>query len=246
MQWAADQPIRVSVLIGAFQSDFAWMADLRTSLRLEKESPAKIGTQFIVLSAVIGGGIFNNNGLALELAGPAGLITAIIAVGLLAIIVGECVAELVQQFPIYNAIVEYVRVFVDEDLAWVVGIAYWLADLNYLVEHTNFLQVLLCFYFRDPKHYCRWPLRLLGHELCYSNFSFLLGRTGGHFRNQLPRSICTSAWDQILSNADRYAGFWSCGNHRRNLEGLSGSWYQLCFIRHSGRWYVEFVLQWMG
>jgi amino acid permease len=30
-----------------------------------------------------------------------------------------------QQFPVYNAIVEYVRVFVNEDLGWVIAIAYW-------------------------------------------------------------------------------------------------------------------------
>jgi len=37
----------------------------------------------------------------------------------------ETLSELVQLFPAQNAIVEYVRTFVDEDAAWVVGIAYW-------------------------------------------------------------------------------------------------------------------------
>jgi yeast amino acid transporter len=41
------------------------------------------------------------------------------------ICVNECIAELTQQFPVYNAIVEYVRVFVDEDLGWVIGIVFW-------------------------------------------------------------------------------------------------------------------------
>jgi len=81
--------------------------------------------QFIVISAVIGGGIFNNNGEALELAGPSGLLLSVTVIGLIAICVGETLAELTQKFPIYNAIVEYVRVFVDEELGWVVGIAYW-------------------------------------------------------------------------------------------------------------------------
>jgi amino acid transporter len=80
---------------------------------------------FIVLSGVIGGGLFNNNAEALELAGPAGLLLSVVVIGIVAICVNECVAELTQQFPVYNAVVEYVRVFVDEDLGWVIGIAYW-------------------------------------------------------------------------------------------------------------------------
>ena len=47
--------------------------------------------------------------------------------GIIVICVGETVAELVQQFPVYNAIVEYVRAFVDEDLSLVIGAAYWCA-----------------------------------------------------------------------------------------------------------------------
>ncbi|KAF2671064.1 hypothetical protein BT63DRAFT_207132 [Microthyrium microscopicum] len=45
----------------------------------------------------------------------------------IAIAVGECLGELVQKFPVYNAINVYVRVFVDPDLAWVTSIAYWYA-----------------------------------------------------------------------------------------------------------------------
>jgi amino acid transporter len=74
---------------------------------------------------VIGGGIFNNNAAALELSGPGGLILSIVTMGIIAICVGECISELVQQFPAPNAIVEYVRAFVDKDFGWVVGIAYW-------------------------------------------------------------------------------------------------------------------------
>jgi amino acid transporter len=45
--------------------------------------------------------------------------------GMIAIAVGECVGEFSQQFGTPNPIFEYVRVFVDEDLAWVISIAYW-------------------------------------------------------------------------------------------------------------------------
>lgn len=48
-------------------------------------------------------------------------------IGVTSIAVGECIGEFSQQFPAPNALVEYVKVFVDKDLSWVVGIAYWYA-----------------------------------------------------------------------------------------------------------------------
>ena len=66
-----------------------------------------------------------SNGPALELAGPAGLLVAFFIVSFITIMVMEGVSELTQLFPAPNAVFEYVRAFVDEDLAWVVGIAYW-------------------------------------------------------------------------------------------------------------------------
>jgi amino acid transporter len=51
-------------------------------------------------------------------------------IGIISISVCECVGEFSQQFPAPNAIVEYVKVFVDEDLGWVVGIAYWYAFVS--------------------------------------------------------------------------------------------------------------------
>lgn len=44
--------------------------------------------------------------------------------GLTALNVSETVSELVQKFPAPNAVFEYVATFIDEDLAWPVGIAY--------------------------------------------------------------------------------------------------------------------------
>lgn len=41
------------------------------------------------------------------------------------ILVCECISEFTQLFPMPNAIVQYVRTFVDKDLGWIVGIAYW-------------------------------------------------------------------------------------------------------------------------
>lgn len=54
-----------------------------------------------------------------------GLIVAALVMSVVVLAVNECMAELTQQFPVYNAIVIYVRKFVDDDLGWVIGIAYW-------------------------------------------------------------------------------------------------------------------------
>ena len=74
---------------------------------------------------MIGVTIFYADGEALEVAGPAGVLLAFFVVGFIAICVVECISEMIQMFPTPNAIMEFVRVFVDEDLAWVIGIAYW-------------------------------------------------------------------------------------------------------------------------
>lgn len=74
---------------------------------------------------MIGVTVFYSDGKALQVAGPGGALLAFAAVGVVAICVMECVSELIQMFPTPNAIVEFIRIFVDEDLAWVIGIGYW-------------------------------------------------------------------------------------------------------------------------
>lgn len=58
-------------------------------------------------------------------AGPAGLLVAWVFVAVTAICVMEGLSEMVVMWPVSNAMVEYVKVFVDKDLAIVVGLAYW-------------------------------------------------------------------------------------------------------------------------
>ena len=81
--------------------------------------------QMILISGIIGVTIFATNGEFLRTAGPAGLMTAIAYVGINAIFVMEGLSELIVLWPVSNAMVEYVRTFVDEDLALVVGLTYW-------------------------------------------------------------------------------------------------------------------------
>ena len=81
--------------------------------------------QFIVISSVIGTGIFSGNGDALAASGPVGLLLDVLVLGCIAICVGETVSEFVQLWGVPNAVYEYVAAFVDEDVAWVVAILYW-------------------------------------------------------------------------------------------------------------------------
>lgn len=81
--------------------------------------------QFIVISSVIGTGIFSNDGPSLSASGPVGLLLNVFVLGVIAICVGETVSEFVQVWGVPNAVYEYVAAFVDEDAAWVVAILYW-------------------------------------------------------------------------------------------------------------------------
>ncbi|PWY64181.1 amino acid transporter [Aspergillus eucalypticola CBS 122712] len=98
---------------------------------------------FITLSVVIGSGIFTNNGMALAVAGPMGLIIAVLIISIVVLAVNECISELAQQFPVYNSIVEYVRTFVDEDFGWVIGLAYWYAYAATFASQTSMAATLL-------------------------------------------------------------------------------------------------------
>jgi yeast amino acid transporter len=61
----------------------------------------------------------------LAISGPGGVLIAFGVVGLVAIFVMEGVCEMIVLWPISNAMIEFVRAFVDPDLAIVVGITYW-------------------------------------------------------------------------------------------------------------------------
>lgn len=81
--------------------------------------------QLIVTSGTIGMGLFENSGEILNIAGPVGGLIAYIVVGIAVICIMEGVAEMIGHWPIANAMVEFVKAFVDKDLAIVVGLAYW-------------------------------------------------------------------------------------------------------------------------
>ena len=59
------------------------------------------------------------------MAGPVGGLITYIIVGFGVIFVMEGLAEMIGHWPIPNSIVEFIKAFVDRDLAVVVGVAYW-------------------------------------------------------------------------------------------------------------------------
>ena len=61
----------------------------------------------------------------MNIAGPGGLLVAWAFVSVTAICVLEGLSEMIIMWPVSNAMVEYVKAFVDRDLAIVVGLAYW-------------------------------------------------------------------------------------------------------------------------
>lgn len=84
-----------------------------------------IPSQFIGLGGIIGIGFFHGSSKSMGIAGPTGALIAVVVVGIIASAVMECICELVVLWPIPNAMVEYVKSFVDEDLGVAVGIMYW-------------------------------------------------------------------------------------------------------------------------
>ncbi|KAF8244933.1 hypothetical protein K440DRAFT_491895, partial [Wilcoxina mikolae CBS 423.85] len=83
--------------------------------------------QCITISGTIGLGLSVDSGEVLRVAcaGPGGAITAFAIVSFIAVLVMAGLKEMLASFPLPNAMAEYVKVFVDEDLGTVVGITYW-------------------------------------------------------------------------------------------------------------------------
>jgi yeast amino acid transporter len=79
--------------------------------------------------------VFQTSGAILAITGPGGLLTACATIGMTSIFVCEGLSEMVEHWPVSNAMVEFVKHFVDEDLGTTVGVAYW-----YVWVAINWLQ----------------------------------------------------------------------------------------------------------
>ncbi len=80
----------------------------------------------IGISGILGGlTLFSTSSLILSVGGPGGVLIAWVINGAIAVAVMEGLSEMIELWPISNAMMEFVDKFVDKDLALVVGIAYW-------------------------------------------------------------------------------------------------------------------------
>lgn len=61
----------------------------------------------------------------LKYAGPSTVVISYAINGALAVMVMQCIGEMICIWPIPNALVELVAAFVDPELGVVIGVAYW-------------------------------------------------------------------------------------------------------------------------
>ena len=81
--------------------------------------------KMITISAVLNVGFYVRTGEILRTAGPLALVLSFALLTFLAWGVMQCITEMLSIWPVPGALVEFVRCFVDEDLALTVGVAYW-------------------------------------------------------------------------------------------------------------------------
>lgn len=102
----------------------------------------------IGISGIIGGlTLFSTSGLVLGFAGPGGVLIVWAINGAIAVSVMEGLSEMIELWPISNAMMEFVDKFVDKDLALVVGITYWY--LWYFILLSSWLSSLVQVYIRN-------------------------------------------------------------------------------------------------
>lgn len=68
------------------------------------------------------------SGAMLEVGGPAAVIIPYVMLSLLAWSIMQCIGEMLIIWPVSNALVLFVREFVDPELGTLVGVAYWLGN----------------------------------------------------------------------------------------------------------------------
>ena len=81
--------------------------------------------QMITISATLGIGFYVRSGTILRTAGPLAVFLSFTILTFLAWGVMQGITEMLSIWPVPGALMEFVRYFVDEDLALTVGAAYW-------------------------------------------------------------------------------------------------------------------------
>jgi amino acid transporter len=120
------------------------MANLRTQPGsrpfLPQRSLRSYHIFMIGISVTVGIGFFASTGEILGISGPGGVLLAYGVVGFVACMVMEGICEMLVNWAIPNPMVEFVRVFVDRDLAIVVGFAYWYCRISPTLKHADRLK----------------------------------------------------------------------------------------------------------
>jgi amino acid transporter len=110
--------------------DLQWWQILVWRFDSDSTSPMLTLMQMITISGIIGVTVFQTSGTVLDIAGPGGVLTAFAYIGCIAIFVMEGLSKMVVLWPVSNAMVEFVKRFVDKDLSIVIGVAYWSKPLD--------------------------------------------------------------------------------------------------------------------
>ncbi|KAI8629048.1 amino acid transporter [Xylariaceae sp. FL1651] len=180
---------------------------------------------FIVISAVIGTGVFTDNGQVLALAGSLGMLVGVIILGLIAFAVGETVSEFVQVFPAPNGIFEYVHAFVDEEFAWVVAICYWYSFASVAATQVKQAGDLLAFY--GPHEslvaifiYGFTPIILFGLNLSGVWYFGVVETVGGFLKTVLLVSVSITLY-VISGNSDITLSFEHSPLTSNNFEAFA-------------------------
>lgn len=78
-----------------------------------------------MIGALFGIGFYVRSGTILRTAGPLALLLSFTLLSLLTWGVMQCVTEILSIWPVPGALVEFVGCFIDEDLGYIIGVAYW-------------------------------------------------------------------------------------------------------------------------
>ena len=79
----------------------------------------------ITIGAMLGIGFYVRIGTVLRTAGPLALILSFVLLAFLSWGVMQCITEMLSIWPVPGALMEFVGCFVDKELGYVIGIAYW-------------------------------------------------------------------------------------------------------------------------
>ena len=97
--------------------------------------------QMITIGAMFGIGFYVRIGTVLRTAGPLAVFLSFTLFTLLAWGVMQCITEMLSIWPIPGALVEFVQCFVDEELGYTIGVAYWLVPSQAKIQ-TNQVSIV--------------------------------------------------------------------------------------------------------